>query len=271
MVFETTLWLSLLLTVCALCGIVSGVFGIGGGFFVVPVLNFMFMYFYDSIPNTMAVATTTSLCNICIVNGISSYRRMPTLSKLRPDLPWIMVSSLVAGVIGSFVAKMASDDFLHILFPCFLLFVIILRILSRVMASNSLFQGMVFQRCYYPMLLIPVGIICVLCGIGGGLVMFPLMLSIYGDKHTAVSVSSFYSLLLSFCSLIVTIFFPDTYTQYPVIYANIYLPMIFFSVLVSPFFTLVGAWANSNLSINFLDVLLFFLIILIVFFQWMTF
>ena len=272
MVFESTFWLVVVLVVsCILSSIMSGVFGIGGGFFVVPALNFVLTHFYDPMPNTMAIATTTSLCNICIVNGVSSYVRRSTLSKLRADLPWMLIPSAIGGVIGSFVTKMVSDDFLHILFPCFLFFIVVLRVFSHASASMSLFQGRRFHNYYYPFFLIPVGIVCVLCGIGGGLVIFPIMLSICGDKEIAVSVSSFNSLLLSFCSLLVTVFYPHTHDLYPVIYADIYLPMILLTVFIAPVFSRVGTWLHSRLSVGFLDVLLLCLILLIVLFQFMTF
>ena len=101
--------------------------------------------------------------------------------------------------------------------------------------------------------------------------MFPLMLSVYADKHVAVAISGFNSLMLSFCSLLVTLFYPHTHDLYPVIYADIFLPMILCAVLISPTFAKIGGWVHSKLSVDFLDLLLLCLIMVIVLFQLMTF
>lgn len=255
---------------CAFSGVLSGIFGIGGGFLVVPVLNFLLSVFYESVPNTMAIATTTSMCNICIVNGISSYRRRADLVKLRSTLPWIVCSSAVGGMIGSYLTKIVSDDFLHILFPCFLSLIIVFRTTVSWMKRKPIFQGFVFSEYYYVAILLPCGAICVMCGIGGGIVLFPIMLAIFDNKKNAAAIAGFNSLTISFCSLLVTLFYPSTYTLYPFIYADIFLPLVLCSFIISPFFTKAGSWVNKKLSSDVLDRSLIALTSLIVCWQIMT-
>ena len=256
---------------CAFSGVLSGVFGIGGGFLVVPILNSLLSVFYQDIPSTMAIATTTSLCNICIVNGISSYRRKDNLLKLRSTVYWVVCSSAFGGMIGSYLTKIASDDFLHILFPCFLSLIILFRTAVSWMKEKPIFQGMIFSEYYYPVILLPCATICVMCGIGGGIILFPIMLAIFGNKKDAAAISGFNSLAISFCSLLVTLLYPSTYTLYPFIYADIFLPLVLCSVIISPFFTKVGSWINKKLSPEVLDRLLIGLTFLIVCWQIATF
>ena len=165
---------------------------------------------------------------------------------------------------------MRFDDFLHILFPCFLSFVVLIRVTIIWMQKRSALQEFVFSEYYYPMILFPCSTICVMCGIGGGIILFPIMMLIFDDKGHAAAISAFTSLVLSSCSLLLTLFYPSTYQLYPVIYADIFLPLLLCAVIISPYFTMLGSWINKNLSAKMLDVSLLGLTFVIIFWQIIT-
>lgn len=272
MIFDSsTLILIPISITCVFTGILGSTFGVGGGFIIVPVLNFLLSIYYSQIPSTMAVATSTSICSIFITMTFSLYKRKSRLLSIKSDLIWISLSTMIGGIIGSFLTKIVSDDFLHILFPCYLTVIILFKVFGYWLKNILLKKKIKFHKYYYPFILIPTGTICIMCGIGTGAVMYPLMSSILKDTDDAAAVSSFNTLLATFFSLLFSLFYPYSYNQYPVIYLDIYLPMVLATLVISPIFSNVGIWIHSKMSAFTLDISLLTLLFCILVFQVATF
>ena len=256
---------------CIFTGILGGTFGVGGGFIIVPVLNFLLSIFYKQIPNTMAVATSTSMCSILITMLFSTYKRKSKLLSIKKDLIWIMPSTMMGGIIGSFLTKIISNDFLHIVFPCYLTAIILLKVFGYWLKPILSKKMIKFHRYHYPFILIPTGTICIMCGIGTGAVIYPLMMSILNDTEDAAAISCFNTLLAALFSLLFSLIYPYSYNLYPIIYFDIYLPMVLTTLIISPIFSNVGIWINSKMSAFTLDISLLFLMFCILIFQIVTF
>src|ERR1041384_7347279 len=83
-------------------GLVAGMFGVGGGFILVPLLNVVF-----KVPIQIAVGT--GLCQM-IGTGVAAYRRHSKLGQGEPKIDWLMMGGALLGVqIGAYVVTILRD------------------------------------------------------------------------------------------------------------------------------------------------------------------
>lgn len=203
----------------ALTGILSGMFGVGGGFLTTPL-----MIFYG-IPPTVAAASAASQVTGASVSGILAHRR-------RDGVDYQMGAVLVAGgVIGALIGAALFrllQELGQIDVVINLLYVILLGSIGTIMARES-WQALQAQktgvpvpaskRRHHPMVaslplrwrfyrsglyispLAPLllgmltGILTMLMGIGGGFIMVPVMLYVLGMSANVVVGTSLFQIL----------------------------------------------------------------------------
>ncbi len=105
-----------LLAAGAIAGISAGMFGVGGGFVVVPALLFALEYFAEPTPHDLYLAIGTSLATIIVTSlrSVQAHHRRGSVdfAILRDWAPW-----LTLGVIGGLaVAAMADSNTLVLVF-----------------------------------------------------------------------------------------------------------------------------------------------------------
>ena len=98
-----------------LIGLISGIFGIGGGFLIVPVLALYFGL-------EMKLAVGTSLCSVVMITTLGFAAEYLN----HPDVPWVFVAGIMAAagsgmVIGSFLRKIIDGAKLKAGFGYFVL------------------------------------------------------------------------------------------------------------------------------------------------------
>ena len=113
---EASMLLPALLAAGAIAGISAGMFGVGGGFVVVPALLFALEYFAEPTPHDLYVAIGTSLATIIVTSlrSVQAHHRRGSVdfAILRDWAPW-----LTLGVIGGLaVAAMADSNTLVLVF-----------------------------------------------------------------------------------------------------------------------------------------------------------
>lgn len=105
---DAVLFLSLMSGAGAIAGLTSGLFGVGGGFVVVPALLAVFPFLTDSTDNLMLVAVGTSLATIVISSARSvhahSKRGAVDFDLLRDWSAWVVV-----GVLGGLAVASVVD------------------------------------------------------------------------------------------------------------------------------------------------------------------
>jgi uncharacterized membrane protein YfcA len=152
-------------------GLASGLFGIGGGVIVVPVLLIIFAAQGMSADVAMHLAVGSSLATI-VVTGLSSARAHWRLGNIvMQALPWL-AGGLVAGALaGAQIAAALPGDVLRLVFGVFLL----------AMAVQLLFFGQPRSSHGVPAPAIVAGVgavigtISSLVGIGGGTLVVPFL------------------------------------------------------------------------------------------------
>lgn len=209
----------LIVALGALTGILSGMFGVGGGFLTTPLLMFY------GVPPTVAAASAASQVTGASVSGVLAHLRRGGVDF---QIGSVMVAGGVVGTgIGASLFRLLQD-LGQIDIVINLLYVLLLGSIGAIMARESI-QAILAERSgtqipakkrrhhplvaslpmrwrFYrsglyisplaPLLLgVGVGILTMLMGIGGGFVLVPAMLYILGMSANVVVGTSLYQIL----------------------------------------------------------------------------
>lgn len=200
-------------------GILSGMFGVGGGFLTTPLLIFY------GIPPTVAAASAASQVTGASVSGaMAHYRRGGVDRKMGAVL---VVGGVLGAVAGSFIFRALSsvgliDTVIAILYVALLLWVGLPMLREAAQAVSAQRRGETVKapkRRHHPLVaslpfrwrfyasglyispLAPLilgfatGILTVLLGVGGGFIMVPAMLYVLGMSTRVVVGTSLFQIL----------------------------------------------------------------------------
>ncbi|MBF12928.1 MAG: hypothetical protein CMF46_01005 [Legionellales bacterium] len=259
-----TLLFSAISLVAIFAALLSGLFGIGGGFFVVPFLHALLSIMYPEIESPMVIATTTSLLNILVVNSLSMYHRLAEIKKNSSDMLWSALPCAIGSVIGVLISKVVYDDVLQVIFAVFLGLSLLVKLNRQYILSIKIEKRNLWPAIFF------IAIICAMCGVGVALILFPVVLSWKDDKLATSAICSFNSITLAFSGLLTTYFFPGSHTQYPFFYEDIYLPMIASAIVLTPYFSGLGIKLNQFFSEQVLINLLIAIISILIILQLLT-
>ena len=167
-------------------GVLTGLFGVGGGVVVVPALIFVFGRIGlapDWIPH---LAVGTSLAAIVATGAASAYAH-----HRRGAVRWDLVRSLAPGIVigawaGAAFAGILSDEWLKRLFGCFLLYVGGRMLLRRADTPRRTLPGTAGMLAAGS----GIGALSALVGIGGGTITVPFLNRVGIDMRRAVATSS---------------------------------------------------------------------------------
>jgi len=178
-------WIAYVLT-GGCVGVLAGLFGVGGGIIVVPLLAFLFSM--QQFPETFIIhmALGTSLATI-VFTSISSFRS----HHARGAVLWPVVRSITPGILcgtllGSWVAAQLSSKFLSLMFMLFIFYV----------AGRMFFDVRPQPKHALPETLGILGMgtliggVSSLVGIGGGSLSVPFLVRSNQPMHSAVGTSA---------------------------------------------------------------------------------
>ncbi|WP_198243706.1 sulfite exporter TauE/SafE family protein [methane-oxidizing endosymbiont of Gigantopelta aegis] len=227
----------------AATGLLAGLFGIGGGIIIVPVLMWLFERLNLADKHIMIMAIATSLATIIPTAIASSYAHHQ-----RQNLLWPVVRKLVPGIIigsllMSFVAAHLPAHLLRYFFIAYLIYVATNMLLQKktVISVQSRWKGMDYVAGAI------IGGLSTLLGIGGGTLTVPYLLGKNLVMKNAVAVSSACGLPIAMAGTIGYILTGWKLTSLPEYSLGfIYLPA-FLGITASSIFTAsIGArLANS--------------------------
>ncbi len=157
-------------------GVLSMVFGIGGGLIIVPAVSIFLQFTGYSHDVAMKTAVATSLVTI-IASTLNSLYKQHRLQ----NVPWSLVgkflpSVIIGGVAGSILSNFVTGIFLSYLFIIFLLIVIILSFFNKNFTASYEFKEFKEPRRLSTRVVgFLVGILSVLMGIGGNVLFVPYL------------------------------------------------------------------------------------------------
>lgn len=166
----------LYLSVGAFAGFLSGLFGLGGGIIIVPVLIFVFTANGLPAEVTTHLAIGTSLATI-VITSVAATLTHHQKGSVRWDIAsWLVPGVLIGSVIGGLLAALLSGPSLQLFFGC-LMIVVAVQLLTTRKTQDVSIPG----KPFFIGSGVLVGALSTLFGIGGGTLTAPL-LSSFGIK-----------------------------------------------------------------------------------------
>jgi uncharacterized protein len=178
----------------ALTGVLAGLFGVGGGTVIVPVLYELFRVLGVPEDMRMPLCVGTSLA-IIIPTSFKSYRAHRAKGAVDVSILKLWAAPIVAGVLaGSVVASYAPPEVFKLVFIAVAGFSAIRLLFGRESwRLGTTLPGKLALRIYG----VVIGVLSSLMGIGGGQ-LSTLLMTFYGRPiHQAVATSSGVGLLVS--------------------------------------------------------------------------
>ena len=171
----------------ALTGMLSGLFGIGGGVILVPMLV-MLLGFQQRLAAGTSVA---AILPAAIVGGITY--------AIQGHIDWIAVAALAVGIvigaqIGSYLLSRIPTVFLRWMFMAFLVGVIVslwfvVPQRDDVIEMNALVGGLLVVTG------LVTGILSGLLGVGGGVVVVPILMFFFGASDLVAKGTSLFVMI----------------------------------------------------------------------------
>lgn len=223
----------------SLAGVLSGLFGIGGGIIVVPFLAWIFSLHGFPADSIMIMAVATSLATI-VVTSISAahahHQRKavdwPTVGRLAPGI-------LLGSIMGSLIADYLPARWFKLIFACFLLYVaqnMLRESKQRKMSGHRL------TRQAFGGAGICIGALSSILGIGGGTLSVPFLVRFGYPIRSAVAISSACGFPIAVAGTATYIFLGQQKTDLPDwTVGYVYLPALVCIILTSVPFAPMGA------------------------------
>ncbi|ETX30323.1 sulfite exporter TauE/SafE family protein [Roseivivax isoporae] len=188
------LFLPLLLATGGFSGVISGLLGIGGGIFLVPVFLFVFTRFgvSDAVVMQLCVGTSTATVVATSLRSVLSHHKRGAVdvAALRLFAPWLSVGA-VGGVIAA--TSMRSDTLMAVFGT------IALVMGFYILAGNPRWrvaETLPRRRVAAPLGGF-IGFVCAMMGIGGGTFGVPTLTAFGRSVHVAIATAAGFGLLVS--------------------------------------------------------------------------
>lgn len=238
----------LCLLVGAVAGFFAGLFGIGGGLMIVPVLVYLLPMVGVPEPLLMSTALGTSFATI-VITGFSSAQRHHKLGNVVWSAVKILAPSIMVSVFicGFFIGKL-DRDISSKLFACLVVYLAVKIVLSIKPKTNKTVKPLTTQSSIIGGILI--GMASSAAGIGGGGFIVPFLNSRGIDMKKAIGSSAFCGMLLGtsgMFSFMLSGWGNAAMPEYSLGY--IYFPAVLCITATSFFTSKLGATATSKLPV----------------------
>ena len=167
-------------------GLLAGLFGIGGGLVIVPVLAVLFKThgFSADLIMIMAVATSLAIISFTAVSSVWTHHRLGSV--IWPKVVRLVPGIIVGSAVGALLAKQISAEGLRIFLVVFLLYVGMQMALEITPKAGLVKQSRLLDF----FVAIIIGLLSAIVGIGGGTLTVPYLVRGQMLMRNAVAVSS---------------------------------------------------------------------------------
>ena len=238
----------LCLLVGAVAGFFAGLFGIGGGLMIVPVLVYLLPMV--GVPESLLMSTAlgTSFATI-VITGFSSAQRHHKLGNVVWSAVKVLAPSIMLSVFicGFFIGKL-DRDISSKLFACLVVYLAVKMVLSIKPKTNKTVKPLTTQSSIIGGILI--GMASSAAGSGGGGFIVPFLNSRGIDMKKAIGSSAFCGMLLGtsgMFSFMLSGWGNAAMPEYSLGY--IYFPAVLCITATSFFTSKLGATATSKLPV----------------------
>ena len=243
-------WYVAYLLLGAFVGFFAGLFGIGGGLVLVPVLGFLFEAQYlTTQSNLHLLALGTSMAAIILSAVFSTYTHHKHAAVNLNIVRILMPSMLLGAVLGTLFASYVSTFYLTIFFALFVYFAALQMLLNiKPKATRQLpsYLGMTIVGS-------GIGAISSLVSIGGGTLSVPFMLRHNISLKHAIGTSAALGIPIAIGGTVGYIVTGLTLDDLPPnTLGFVYLPALILLAIGSLFTTPLGARATHRLPIKLL-------------------
>lgn len=167
-------------------GLLAGLFGIGGGLVIVPVLAMLFTAQHFPVPLVLLMAIATSLATI-ILTACASVWAHHRLGSVRWRQVFRLVPGIMVGtVLGAIFAQQLPTGYLRIALAVFLVYVGLQMALAGPPNVRKINENRWLDLCAG----LVIGTLSALVGIGGGTLTVPYLLQKQQPMANAVAISS---------------------------------------------------------------------------------
>lgn len=246
-------WLYLATGIVA--GLLSGMFGVGGGTIIVAIISTVFVQLGFAPAHIMHIAIGTSLATIALTSMSSA-----NAHHRQRNVDWLVVARIapaiiVGALLGSVLAAKLHSFWLSLIFAIFVLVIatqLLLKNSSNINQNNNLARGIAPHQNKY---LITAGLIIggfsSLVGIGGGALSVPYLMANKWNMRQAIGTSAAIGFPISLAGTLGYIFNGLHVANLPAASVGfIYIPALigisFSSMLMAPY----GAKLAQKLPIS---------------------
>ncbi|MFV2054967.1 MAG: sulfite exporter TauE/SafE family protein [Thiohalomonadales bacterium] len=221
------------LLVGVVAGLLAGLLGIGGGIVIVPALSFLLQITPDYV---MHVAVGTSLAIVAVTATSSAWAHSRKGTVKWPVIYRLTGGLIVGTLIGVLLVNQLSSDNLRVFFAVFELLVAI-HIAIGVQTPSATVQP---SMLILSIASLTIGIVSAFAGVGGGVMLVPLLLWLGLTFKQAISTSAACGVPIAIAGSIgFMLIGTDTSAQLPemstgYVYWPAFLSIAFTSVLFAP-------------------------------------
>lgn len=233
----------------ALAGLLSGLFGVGGGLIIVPILTFVFASMAFPEQHVMHMALGTSLATI-IFTSISSARA----HHQNLNVDWMVVRRISLGIVlgtlmGTVLAASIQALWLKVIFAIFVFAVATQLILDlRLDATRSLPSASITN-----LFGAIIGVVSSLVGIGGGTLSVPFLIYCNTAVKRAIGTSAAIGFPIAVAGTLGFVYQGWMNNQLPTYSLGyVYLPAVIGIALMSTITAPLGAKLAQHLTANVL-------------------
>lgn len=241
--------LLIFLAVGCVIGVLAGLLGIGGGTVVVPTVIFALAAFGIDSAMEMKVAVGTSFATIMFStfsSAVSHYKK----GGFDIKLAFKMAAGAVIGVfVGSWVARYLSNQLLLLIFCAFLAYVIINMLRTASKPDDGEQKPLPSQA--YTGIGGVIGFISSFIGIGGGVLIVPVLTKIGHRVRSAIGISSSVGVFIAATGTVMSIYHGWGMANLPPYSLGyIYLPAFIGLSITSVIFAPLGAKLAYTLPVK---------------------
>lgn len=229
-----------------ICGILSGLLGLGGGVVVIPGLFILLAYFEIPGEYLMHVAIGTSLAIMMCTSAVNAYSHSKRRNVIWPILK-IMVPFAVVGVVaGALLMSIVSGRILSLTFGFFLLFIALDLFFD--LSKNILPTHVKIKKGLFRSIGLAVGFFSGLLGIGGGTIYIPLFFYCKIKARRCVGTSAVLILPIAFVGALISAFSIGRVSDVSFSIGFVYLPAFVLVAMFSIIGVPIGVRLLSKLS-----------------------